>query len=61
MAEDGKTTRATKKQAKEGKIVHASETADCKKGKNYRLRVYSNTIEWSNGNKATVKFSADKK
>jgi len=61
VAEDGKTTRAEKKQAKEGRIVYASETADCEKGKYYRLRVYSNTFEWSNGNKATVRFSADKR
>lgn len=54
------TSRSTIVQAKEDKIVYATETADCIKGKYYKVRIYTNDIEWSSNSKATIKFSADK-
>lgn len=55
------TSRSEKVQAKEDRTVYASETSDCKKGDYYKMRVYTNNIEWSSNSKASIRFSADKK
>lgn len=55
------TSRSERVQAKEDRIVYASETKDCKKGYKYKVRIYTNDIEWSSNSKATIRFSADKK
>lgn len=54
------TSRSAKVQAKEDRTVYATETDDCKKGDNYKMRVYTDQIEWSSSSKATIRFSADK-
>ena len=54
------TSRSAKVQAKEDRTVYATETKDCKKGSSYKMRVYTNQIEWSSNSKATIRFSADK-